>query len=85
MRFSHSPTLGGSRLVSGGVPRTRAFGSEGMSDRAETQQRLALLRATVEALPQTWPTDPLHCRSRGMLARIVALLTASVEQPAKRA
>ncbi len=55
-----------------------------MSELAETKQRLALLRATVEALPDAWPTDPLHRRSRAMLMQLMTLLTKPAERPARR-
>lgn len=55
-----------------------------MSNPADTKQRLTLLRATVEALPDAWPTDPLHRCSRAMLMQIVTLLTKPAERPARR-
>ncbi len=66
--------------------RTADTGLPGVEDvqLAETKQRLTLLRATVEALPDAWPTDPLHRCSRAMLMQIVTLLTKPAERPARR-
>ncbi|MFC6789765.1 hypothetical protein ACFQE0_09140 [Methylobacterium komagatae] len=55
-----------------------------MTNLIESTQRLALLRAAVEALPASWPQDPTRCRMRLMLAHIMTLLARHAEGPTRR-
>ena len=55
-----------------------------MTNLIDSAQRLAMLRAAVEALPDTWPKDPARCRMRLMLAHIMTLLARPAEGPMRR-